>query len=97
MKQKLIFSFVLIMSVVLGAGIAPAQGVNNTSRAGCNALPPWDELQVALKMARAKDNGGLNLDMWGTVVHGCQPRKPVARQPCDFGSKSEHGKCVQPA
>jgi uncharacterized protein GlcG (DUF336 family) len=68
MKKKLVFSYVLIVSVALGAGIAPAQGVNNASRAGCNALPPWDQLQAALKMARAKDNGGLNLDMWGTIV-----------------------------
>lgn len=34
----------------------------------CNKLPGHDELQSALKQARSQDNGGLNLDMWGTIV-----------------------------
>ena len=65
MKKKLILSFVLI---TFGAGLLQAQGPNNTSRAGCADLPSWAQLRDALKTARAKANGGLNLDMWGTIV-----------------------------
>jgi uncharacterized protein GlcG (DUF336 family) len=65
--KKMIFSFVLIASVAMSAGIAQAQ-INNASRAGCNALPTWDQLQSALTVARKAANGGLNLDMWGTIV-----------------------------
>jgi len=42
--------------------------VNNASRAGCAALPSWQLLKAALTAARQEANGGLNLDMWGTVV-----------------------------
>jgi len=48
--------------------VLAAQGVNNAPRTGCKDLPSWDELKSALKMARAQANGGLNLDMWGTLV-----------------------------
>jgi len=65
MKKKLILLFVL---TAFGAGLLQAQGPNNTSRAGCRNLPSWDQLRDALKTARAKANGGLNLDMWGTIV-----------------------------
>ncbi len=41
----------------------PASAAN-----GCDSLPSHDALQKALKDARAADNGGLGLDMWGTVV-----------------------------
>ena len=34
----------------------------------CAGLPNHAALQTALKAARAAQNGGLNLDMWGTVV-----------------------------
>lgn len=35
----------------------------------CSALPKWTHLREALTAARKDDNGGLNLDMWGTVVN----------------------------
>ena len=35
---------------------------------GCDSLPAHDYLKQALTEARKQDNGGLNLDMWGTVV-----------------------------
>lgn len=35
---------------------------------GCMQLPNHDALKSALKQARGADNGGLNLDMWATVV-----------------------------
>lgn len=35
----------------------------------CNGLPSHAQLLAALKAARAQDNGGFNLDMWGTIVN----------------------------
>ena len=35
----------------------------------CAELPSHADLQTALKSARAEKNGGLNLDMWATVVN----------------------------
>lgn len=35
---------------------------------GCQKLPGYQQLKSALVEARKADNGGLNLDMWGTVV-----------------------------
>ncbi len=37
--------------------------------ADCKALPAWKDLKEALTKARKMENGGLNLDMWGTVVN----------------------------
>ena len=34
----------------------------------CEGLPSYDDLKKALIEARKQDNGGLNLDMWGTLV-----------------------------
>lgn len=35
----------------------------------CKDLPDYNALKVALTEARKADNGGLNLDMWGTIVN----------------------------
>lgn len=35
---------------------------------GCKGLPGWHALKSALKAARQQQNGGFNLDMWGTIV-----------------------------
>ena len=35
----------------------------------CRALPSWEDLKSALTTARHAGNGGLNLDMWGTIVN----------------------------
>jgi uncharacterized protein GlcG (DUF336 family) len=61
-------TFVLVISMVVTPGAAIAQGVNNASRSGCRDLPSHEELRLALSAARAEANGGLNLDMWGTIV-----------------------------
>jgi uncharacterized protein GlcG (DUF336 family) len=45
------------------------QGPNNAPRSGCQVLPSWAELKAALIAARNEANGGLNLDMWGTIVN----------------------------
>jgi uncharacterized protein GlcG (DUF336 family) len=34
----------------------------------CAGLPTHAQLKAALTAARAQDNGGFNLDMWGTIV-----------------------------
>ena len=59
---------VLSVSTLITAGAANAQGVNNAPRSGCRDLPSWEQLKAALTAARAQANGGLNLDMWGTIV-----------------------------
>lgn len=41
-----------------------AQALSN----GCSDLPSQADLKSALTVARKQDNGGLNLDMWATVV-----------------------------
>ena len=35
---------------------------------GCGSLPSHDALKAARTQARKADNGGFNLDMWGTLV-----------------------------
>ena len=71
--KKLILSLVLIvLSLVLGTGIAFAEEGNNngggSKKNACRALPSYETLRAALSTARAQANGGLNLDMWGTIV-----------------------------
>jgi len=36
---------------------------------GCKDLPSYTQLKLALTAARQANNGGFNLDMWGTVVN----------------------------
>lgn len=35
---------------------------------GCKLLPKWSDFKKALTQARQQDNGGFNLEMWGTLV-----------------------------
>jgi uncharacterized protein GlcG (DUF336 family) len=48
-------------------GLSLASGA--ASAADCKGVPNWKDLKEALTKARKMDNGGLNLDMWGTVVN----------------------------
>ena len=41
---------------------------SNVALADCGDLPDHAALQDALQTARDADNGGFNLDMWGTIV-----------------------------
>lgn len=41
----------------------------HADKADCKNLPSWKDLKAALTEARKTDNGGFNLDMWGTVVN----------------------------
>jgi uncharacterized protein GlcG (DUF336 family) len=69
MKKSLgiIAGLVLAASAAVGMALG-AQGVNNAPRSGCKDLPSHEALRAALSAARAQANGGLNLDMWGTIV-----------------------------
>lgn len=53
-----------ILAVSLIALSAPVMAADST----CATLPKHDALKAALSEARKTDNGGLNLDMWGTIV-----------------------------
>lgn len=55
--------------------------------AGCASLPSQATLKAALKAARAADNGGFNLDMWGTVVNRAGEVCAVAFTGTDFGAQ----------
>jgi len=63
-----VLNFCVVCLLLLCAGTARAQGVNNASRSGCKDLPSYADLKAALTAARNMDNGGLNFDMWGTIV-----------------------------
>ena len=66
-------------NVLLGAGIAliavaltvttSAGAEDNGKSAACKELPSWSALREALTDARNESNGGLDLDMWGTLVN----------------------------
>ena len=59
---------IIAASAVFGGGIGRAEGQGNGARNGCRDLPSWGDLRAALVAARNEANGGLNLDMWGTIV-----------------------------
>jgi uncharacterized protein GlcG (DUF336 family) len=69
MTRGLAFASVVMLGVIVG-GMAPVLGEdrNSVSRSRCGALPSWERLKAALTAARNQANGGLNLDMWGTIV-----------------------------
>lgn len=54
----------LVAAAILTAGPALAQEDTRI----CAGLPSYDDLKAKLTEARALDNGGLNLDMWGAIV-----------------------------
>jgi len=70
MNKKLVFwSVLLVLGSIVMAPLAHAGEKDN-----CKNLPSWDQLKAALTQARTAGtppgtaNGGLNLDMWGTIV-----------------------------
>ena len=54
----------VLLPLVRGA-IVGAAGAGPSS---CSLLPGYQELKAALEAARGDDNGGFDLDMWGTIV-----------------------------
>lgn len=62
-------SFAVFASLTAAPALAAPQGADfKPAVAECAALPDHAELRAALTRARQADNGGFNLDMWGTVV-----------------------------
>ena len=60
MKSKLLSCAAILGVTMLFATVAKADE--------CEALPNYETLREALNGARAQGNGGLNLDMWATIV-----------------------------
>ena len=73
MKNNVCVAAVLALLGAAGWGgmTAVAQGElpQGQGNGACRALPSWEDLRSALSTARAAANGGLNLDMWGTIVN----------------------------
>jgi uncharacterized protein GlcG (DUF336 family) len=59
----------IALSASLMLGISVLQAADGASSDACKGLPSHGVLRAALKAARSQDNGGFNLDMWGTVVN----------------------------
>ena len=67
-RKSSLLGLALAGVLMAGVGTSSAQGVNNAPRNGCRDLPSHEALRAALTAARMQANGGLNLDMWGTIV-----------------------------
>ena len=59
------FLTALCVLTLVGFSSTAAQADNHGD---CSSLPDHAALKAALAEARAQSNGGLNLDMWGTIV-----------------------------
>jgi uncharacterized protein GlcG (DUF336 family) len=71
-KKNVCMAVVLALAGAMVWGSTPtrAQGQGGgQGNSACGALPTWEQLRDALKAARNESNGGLNLDMWGTIVN----------------------------
>lgn len=62
-------------------------GMNVTNAANCKEVPSFEQLQTALKNARAEKNGGFNLDMWGTIVNRAGEVCAVTKTGGDVGDQ----------
>lgn len=56
-----------LILATLGLTVVSVQSDIHAS--GCDGLPNRQQLAAALTKARAENNGGFNLDMWGTIVN----------------------------
>ncbi len=57
--------------LIAGFCLLAGSAITQVARASddCAAVPTYESLKSALIKARQQDNGGLNLDMWGTIVN----------------------------
>jgi hypothetical protein len=60
MRKNIIFALCLTLSIISRA---------RTEAGDCSALPSWKQVKAALSKARSENNGGLNLDMWASLVN----------------------------
>ncbi|MBL8466845.1 GlcG/HbpS family heme-binding protein [Methyloversatilis discipulorum] len=69
LHTSIVTSFAVLAGLVATPAFAAPQGADIKALAAeCAALPGHAELREALTRARRADNGGFDLDMWGTVV-----------------------------
>ena len=61
-------TLILVAVASTGVGLFANDDNGGGSSNRCRLLPSWSELRAALIAARNQANGGLNLDMWGTIV-----------------------------
>jgi uncharacterized protein GlcG (DUF336 family) len=61
-------TLILVAVASMGVGLFANDDNGGGSSNRCRLLPSWSELRAALIAARNQANGGLNLDMWGTIV-----------------------------
>ncbi len=59
----------LVIAASLPACAQPLPGGGPSVPPECRGLPTHAQLQMALSAARAQNNGGFNLDMWGVIVN----------------------------
>ena len=60
------------IALLLVSGVTIGMAVSTNSYADqdpCSGLPSYTALKSALITARTQNNGGFNLDMWGTIVN----------------------------
>lgn len=55
-------------AVTAAANDGQSDASRNGTSPGCAVLPTAAQLKAALTAARQQDNGGFDLDMWGTIV-----------------------------
>ena len=65
---RAVASLLLGVTVAFGSIALSAQEAQKQPTDRCRSLPSWSALREALIAARGAANGGLNLDMWGTIV-----------------------------
>jgi len=68
--MKRVSSFLTIFAVsIFASSSISAKDHLPTTKNPCASLPSHEKLKAALIEARKKNNGGFNLDMWGTLVN----------------------------
>ncbi len=58
-----------ICSLALTSSVTWADNDGVNVNEACRSLPSYAALRTALIQARNQNNGGFNLDMWGTIVN----------------------------
>lgn len=77
------------MKLLLTLGALATLGFSGAANAAgdCSALPDHAALKTALTEARNQANGGLNLDMWGTIVDRAGRVCAIAYTGADAGAQ----------
>ena len=93
LSVKLAISGMLLSAIMLSGGAAYADNDDehehheHRNHHNCGQLPSHSDLQAALTAARNENNGGFNLNMWGTIVNRDGVVCAVAFTGADSGSQ----------